>query len=107
MTIVRWNLEMQALCCGRWRAGGILNIEKLPGFKLRLEDGRLVYKRGIVYTAVGPIKYQQDSLQLVGVPRVMGEVPLDALKSTNPPDPLPSPACGLLVTAAWHTLSAL
>ena len=48
---------LNTFCHGCWRAGGILNVEKLQGFKLRLENGRLV----------------------VGVPCVMGEVPPVAL----------------------------
>jgi hypothetical protein len=79
---------LNTLCHGCWRAGGILNVDKLRGFKLRLESGRLVYQRGTVYSEAGPIKYKQGGLRLVGVPCVMGEVHLDALQSATHPEPL-------------------
>ena len=63
--------------------GGSANLDKAKTYHLRLKDRRLEYVKGTTVTTLGDIKNSTDSLCMIGIPLVMGDVPSDRIKSAE------------------------
>ena len=69
---------LSVVCHGCWAAGGSVNGDKLLAFRIGLRSGRMVYVAGSCDTVVGTVRFSRSSLQLAGVPLLMGALPLEA-----------------------------